>query len=175
MTLTIVSRPITEERLREIAGPISAYVSVPASESYSAVAEVQRRDYSHLIVEGTRGGDGVLRYFARIDRGARISVASGERITAVYYGDEDGDGTRDVIVRMESGALQVFLVREVAAAAPGSGATAPPPEAYDPEGETSAQTAPSGPRNDRSQEDPPSSSEGSGLTRDSDRVTTEGI
>ncbi|HEX5037670.1 MAG TPA: hypothetical protein VFX30_10965 [bacterium] len=150
MTLTIVSTSITEARLREIAGPISSYVSVPTSDRMAVIAEVQRRDYSHLIVEGTRGGDGVLRYFARIDRGARIPVAAGERITAVYYGDQDGDGADDVIVRLETGGLQVFLAREstgpsASSAETSSGTSAPStasnaesaaaydPEPYDPE------------------------------------------
>ncbi|HSA59920.1 MAG TPA: hypothetical protein VLJ37_09585 [bacterium] len=137
MTLTIRTRTITEERLDEIAGPTSTYGSSLPLERRAVVAEVQRRDYAHLIIEGTRGSDGVARYFARLDRGGSADAADraasfetggrmpldvgGERIVAVYFGDEDGDGSRDIIARLEDGGLLVFLVTE------GEGAAASPP------------------------------------------------
>lgn len=150
MTLTVVATTISEARLREIAGPTFSFVSVPTSDRMAFVAEAQLWDYSHLIVEGTRGGDGVLRYFARIDHGDRIPVAAGERITAVYHGDQDGDRLDDVIVRLESGGLQVFLAGEstgpsASSSETSSGTSAPSmtsnadsaaaydPEPYDPE------------------------------------------
>lgn len=209
MTLTLRTRSITEERLDEIAGPTMVYVSVPPAEGLGSVANVQLRDYSRLVIEGTRGGDGAARYFARLDRGGGADIAEratsfdaggrmpldvgGERIIAVYYGDEDGDGTRDIIARMEDGGLLVFLVTEMEAGAVSPPPDVPPLTSPDPGGAT-------GPRAGSGAEiepydpepvpaDPPARNPGAaptdagmqrraptgGQARNSGQVTTEGI
>jgi hypothetical protein len=155
VTLAIHTATITEERLAEIAGPVSIHVSVPPAEGLAAVAQVQRRDYSQLIIEGTRGTDGTARYFGRLDRGGSAEAAEratsfdtglrvplgvgGARILAVYFGDEDGDGFRDIIARLEGGGLIVFLVSEIEAGASTASrenapSSAPDPDAASPSG-----------------------------------------
>jgi hypothetical protein len=134
----------------------------PPEDGTVTVAEIERPDHSRILVEGRRTGGGAIRYFLRDDtlRAAAEAAGSdtgelnldGAPITMVTYGDVDGDGSNDMILRTadtpndDDTQDQLYVITtsgEVGEITAVPEPTGPNDPAYDPEPATGGATAPS--------------------------------
>jgi len=109
VSLTVRPRAITRDEYDAVPRVMTTAPSVPREGGSATIAEISRADRSRISIEARRMTGGAMRYFMRDETLRAAADAAGsdvapldigeEAVVTVSYGDADGDGHNDILLR----------------------------------------------------------------------------